>query len=135
MEFASPAIEEANRRASELGVGARLIVDDLTDLQEVRGCYDFLVDYGALDDLSRKGRDLYVQNLLSLTQRGSQLLLRCHEWLPRWWEKSVPFPACEPGEADRRHGAHFRIERIAGTKAPAIWKLLPGFAAYLMTPL
>lgn len=133
VDFASPAIEKANRRATELGVGARFVVDDLTNLQEVRGPYDFLVDYGALDDLSRKDRDLYVQNVLPLTHPGSQFLLWCHEWPPRWWEKSLPLPAFEPGEAERRFGAHFQIERIAGTKAPAMWKLLPGFAAYLMT--
>ena len=106
VDFVSRAIEKANDRAKELGIGVRFVIDDLTGLQEVRGPYDFLVDYGALDDLSRKDRDLYAQNVLPLSHPGSQFLLWCHEWPPRWWEKSLPSLAFEPGEAERRFGAH-----------------------------
>ena len=51
-----------------------------------------------------------------------------------WWERFLPvMQAFEPGEAERRFGQHFEIERITGTETPKMWKWPPGFAAYLMT--
>jgi hypothetical protein len=39
--------------------------------------------------------------------------------------------ALRPGEAERRFGAFFDIDRIAGQQRPSGW--LRGYAAYLMT--
>jgi SAM-dependent methyltransferase len=133
VDFASEAIEKAKRSADEAGVSVRFMVDDLTNLRTVEGPFDFLVDYGSMDDLSAKDRDLYRQNVLPLTHPGSHYLLWGHEWPVRWWEKVFASRgAFEPGEAEHLFGDYFDIERIAGTDLPEMSKLQPGYAAYLM---
>jgi SAM-dependent methyltransferase len=131
VDFAPAAIEKARQRADTARVNVRFIVDDLTDLREVKGSFDLLVDYGALDDLRPGDRDLYVRNVLPLTHPGSRYLLWCFEWSTRWWERLLLEMALEPGEAERRFGAHFEIERIAGKTRSTGWP--PAFAVYLMT--
>jgi SAM-dependent methyltransferase len=131
IDFAAPAIEKARRRADAAGVSVRFVVDDLTDLRKVTGPFDLLVDYGALDDLRPLDRDLYVRNVLPLARPGSRYLLWCFEWSTRWWERLFFAMALEPGEAERRFGVHFEIERIAGKAGSSGWPR--GFAAYLMT--
>jgi SAM-dependent methyltransferase len=133
VDFAASAIEKAKRRANAAGVRAQFVVDDLTNLRKVKGTFDLLVDYGALDDLGRPDRDLYVRNMLPLTRAGSRYLLWCFEWSVRWWERLIPFfeGPFEPGEAEQRFGEYFQIERIAGKTNLSGWPR--GFAAYLMT--
>jgi hypothetical protein len=94
---------QRHRLAAEAGVAVTFIQDDLTDLRHVSGTFDLLVDYGTLDDLSLKDRELYRQNMLPLTRPGSRFLLYCFEWSLRWWERLIPrFPgAFEPGEVQR----------------------------------
>jgi SAM-dependent methyltransferase len=134
VDFAASAVEKARRRANAAGVTVRFVVDDLTDLRSVNGSYDFLVDYGTIDDLGQADRDLYIQNMVPLTHPGSRYLLWCFEWPQRWWERFVPFEqAFVPGEAQRRFGQDFEIERIAGSYTPKMWRWQIGFAAYLMT--
>jgi SAM-dependent methyltransferase len=137
VDFAASAIEKARENASEAGVPVRFVVDDLTELRRVDGSFDFLLDYGTLDDLRRRDRDLYVQNLLALTHTGSQYLLWAHEWPSRWWERLLARllgagVAFEPGEAEIRFGEHFDIERIAGSAEVDYSRWPPGYAAYLM---
>ncbi len=131
VDFAASAIAKARRRANAAGVRAQFVVDDLTNLRKVKGTFDLLVDYGALDDLGRTGRDLYVRNILPLTRAGSRYLLWCFEWPVRWWERLIPLFPFEPGEAEQRFGEYFQIERIAGKTDLSGWPR--GFAAYLMT--
>jgi len=137
VDFAASAIEKARRRADAAGVRAQFVVDDLTNLRQVQGTFDFLMDYGTLDDLRPKDRDLYMRNVLPLTHPDSHYLLWCFEWPLRRWERllfQVAFfgaMALEPGEAERRFGEHFEIERIAGKTNLSGWPR--GFAAYLMT--
>lgn len=108
------------------------IEDDLTNLRHVSGPFDLLVDYGTLDDLPLKDRELYMQNVLPLTRPGSQFLLYCFEWEPRWWERRFfARMACEPGEIRRRFAPYFEIERYAEGTTDS-W-LMPGWAVYLMT--
>jgi len=134
VDFATSAVELGRTRAQEAGVQVEFIVDDLTDLRHVSGTFDLLVDYGTLDDLKPKDRDLYVQNVLPLTHPGSLFLLFGFEWPARWWER--PFHsrmALDLGETERRFGEHFEIERIAGTRVPNFSQWPPGHATYLMT--
>lgn len=97
-------------------------MDDLTDLRQVEGTFDFLVDYGSMEKLVGRARDRYVSSLLKLTKEGSLFLFVYHEWASRWWVKLNPF-AVRPGEVERRFGPHFHIEPIVGEI---------GSAAYLM---
>ncbi len=109
------------------------IVDDLTNLRYVSGRFDFLLDYGVLDDLRAGQRELYLRNMLPLTHAGSRYLLWGFEYPMRWWEKLVPFfdVPFYPGEIEHRFGSYFEIERIAGKVDYSKWP--PGYAAYLMT--
>lgn len=133
VDFSPGAIKLGRERALRAGVTAKFVEDDLTDLQQVTGPFDLLVDYGTLDDLHPKDRDLYVENVLPLTRRGSLFLLFCFEWSARWWERLLPttWGALAPGEAVRLFGQHFEIERIAGESYPSGY--FRGFAVYLMT--
>jgi cyclopropane fatty-acyl-phospholipid synthase-like methyltransferase len=132
VDFAQAAIELGQKRMAEAGVKVNFIRDDLTDLRQVSGTFDLLVDYGTLDDLKPKQRELYMRNVLPLTHPGSQFLLYCFEWKPRWWER--PFfnsLACEPGEIEQRFGPFFEIECYSRSVNYSRWPA--GEAVYLMT--
>ena len=132
VDFAKAAIEKAEERAQQEGVKVSYIVDDLTDLHNVSGTFDFLVDYGVLDDLRLRQREAYVQNMLPLTHPGSLYLLWGFEYPMRWWEKFIPFydVAFYEGEVEERFGKYFEIERFASELDYSKWP--PGYAAYLM---
>jgi len=137
VDYAAAAIEMGRARAEEAGVEVDFLVDDLTDLRQVTGTFDLLVDYGTLDDLRPGDRDRYLTNILPLTRPGSQYLLYCFEWSIRWWERLLfrlvlfSAMAMEPGEVERRFGEHFHIEQIAREINYDSWP--PGYAVYLMT--
>ena len=62
------------------------------------------------------------------------IMLYSFEWEPRWWERwlvalGAPL-ALEPGEAERRFGDDFEIERFAETVTGSA--LIPATATYLM---
>lgn len=132
VDYAKAAIAKAKERAEESGVQIHFILDDLTDLRHVAGTYDFLLDYGVLDDLRLHQRDPYLKNMLPLTHPGSRYLLWGFEYPIRWWERYLPFYDIpfSSGEIEQRFGPYFEIEKIAGT---VDWsKFPPGYAAYLM---
>lgn len=66
VDYAPSAIELGRNRARDANVSVNFIVDDLTNLRHISGTFDFLADYGTLDDLSLKDRNLYVQNVQDL---------------------------------------------------------------------
>jgi SAM-dependent methyltransferase len=137
VDFAASAIELGQKRARHARVKAEFVKDDLTNLQHVDGVFDFLVDYGTLDDLRPGDRDLYLNNVLSLTHHGSLFLLYCFEWSPSWWERlllRVAFfgaVALKPGEVKQRFSQYFKIEEIARAINQRGWPR--GWAVYLMT--
>jgi len=131
VDFASAAVDLGKKRAAEAGVMVDFIQDDLTNLSNVSGSFDLLIDYGTLDDLHPSQRDLYLQNVLPLTHPGSQFVLYCFEWQPHGWEHLVyDRLALRLNEAYDRFSRYFEIEKIAGEQN------LPGFprgwAVYLM---
>jgi len=132
VDFAAAALEKASERAKDANVQVVFVQDDLTNLQKVSGTFDFLLDYGVLDDLRLPQREPYVKNMLTLTHAGSRYLLWGFEYPLRWWERYLPFydiPFAD-GEIDQRFGAYFEIERIAGVLD---WsRFPPGYATYLM---
>lgn len=132
IDFAPGAIEKAVAKRNTAGVDVEFVVDDFTNLRSLRGPFEFALDYGVLDDLTDKDRAHYVDTLLKLTAPGSQYLLWCFEWAPRWWERPWhQVMALVPGEADARFGKHFEIVRVAGQNVDYS-KYPPAFAAYLM---
>jgi SAM-dependent methyltransferase len=133
VDYSPAAIKLGRGRAREAGVAVTFIEDDLTNLQQVNNTFDLLVDYGTLDDLNPSERDRYMKNVLPLTHKNSLFLLFCFEWKTRWWERLLTFigtMAIEPGEAQRRFGEFFTIERIAGGKTGS--SFMPAEATYLM---
>jgi SAM-dependent methyltransferase len=120
VDFAPSAIAKARRRAEAAGVRVAFIVDDLTNLEKVKGTFDFLTDFGALDTFGSKCRDLYVRTVLPLTHPGSRYLLSCWEWSWSWWERLLQMPL-EPGEVERRFGEYFEIEKILSETNPRHW--------------
>ncbi len=133
VDFSQAAIEKARQTATTAGIKIHFVVDDLTGLRHVSGQFDFLLDYGVLDDLSLRQREAYVQNMLPLARLGSRYLLWGFEYPLRWWERLIPFydRPFEAGEIAGRFGAYFEIEKIAGEVNWSSWP--PGYAAYLMT--
>jgi SAM-dependent methyltransferase len=133
IDFSPVALAKATARADAAGVTVRYERGDLTALPDHLRPFDLLVDYGTLDDLGPAQRDRYVASVLPLAAPEARFLLWCFHWPPRWLDRRLRFMPIEPGEIERRFGAAFRIERIAGTGRPRMWRPIPGFAAYLMT--
>ena len=132
IDFAPAAIEKGRSLARQAGVSVNFILDDLTNLKHLAGTFDLLVDYGTLDDINPKQRDLYLRNMLPLTHPGSLFLLYAFEWEPRWWER--PFYsslALDLGEARLRFSPYFQVEEIA--RKQEMRGLPGGYAVYLMT--
>jgi SAM-dependent methyltransferase len=133
IDFAPAALVKARAAAARAGVSVEFVEDDLTALACDHGVFDLLVDYGTLDDLSTANRARYVDNVAPLAARGAQFLLWCFQWVPRTWERWLGVGPMAPGEVDERFGALFSIERVAGNDEPNRLRLIPGFAAYLLT--
>ena len=130
----------ARKKAMAARVLAHFVVDDLTNLKNVTGPFDVLVDYSTLDDMTDEERDRYVQNVQPLTHPGSQFVLYCLEWTLSWWEKltlrllsrfGIGQLTLEPGEVKRRFGEHFHIYKVAGETQKHDYPR--GYAVYLMT--
>jgi SAM-dependent methyltransferase len=147
VDFASSAIAKAKGKAESARLKAEFFVDDLTNIQNVSGTFDFLVDAGVLDVLHPKSRDLYVKNVLTLTHPGSWFFLYGWEWALSRWERillrrlSLFGAILEPGEIEHRFGEYFEIERIFHETNPRHGLIAvmtgrakaPGYAVYLLT--
>lgn len=134
VDYSEGAIELGRKRTRESGVEVNFIVDDLTNLKQVIGQFDLLVDYGTLDDLVPNQRELYLRNVIPLTHAHSLFLLYCFEWIPRWWERITGFAdhmMLLPGEVEQRFGPHFEIECYTRSMDYSKWPA--GEAVYLMT--
>jgi cyclopropane fatty-acyl-phospholipid synthase-like methyltransferase len=133
-------IDLARRRAMKAHLPVKFVIDDLTDLQEIDGTFDVLIDYSTLDDLHPEQRDRYVENVVPLTHPGSQFVLYCLEWTLSWWEKltlqvlsrfGFGQLTLEPGEVERRFSKFFFIQKVAGETQKHNYPR--GYAVYLMT--
>ncbi|HZY45181.1 MAG TPA: class I SAM-dependent methyltransferase [Anaerolineae bacterium] len=133
VDYAEAAIEKARARARDAGVQVNFIVDDLTNPLHVSGTFDFLLDFGVLDDLRPRQREPYLRNMLPLTHSDSHYLLWGFEYPIRRWEKFMPFYDVPfyPGEIEQRFGQYFEIEKTASKLDYSKWP--PGYAAYFMT--
>ena len=100
VDFSPTAIKRAILNAKSADEKVNFVEDDLTDLQQVSGKFDLLVDFGALNDLNPSDRDAYMENVLPLTHSSSNFILMC-------FSKSVP-----PDEVKIRFGDHFNITNL-----------------------
>lgn len=101
LDISPTAIAMAQTAAQKAGVSAKFIVDDLTDLSNVDGRFDLMLDYGALNDLNQAQRDAYMTEVLPLAAEESQFLLMCFD---------NKLPSEEIGD---RFGHAYDIERVA----------------------
>ncbi len=137
IDFAPSAIAKAREKARKAGTAVDFRVDNLTQLRNVEGQFDLLVDYGTLDDLGFRQRADYVREVVPLARPGAHFLLWCFEWELRRVERLLtsilPFGklALGSGEVQERFGARFHIEQLAGEADLPGWPR--GWAAYLMT--
>jgi SAM-dependent methyltransferase len=117
VDFSRAAIKKARRNAKAAGIEVQFLLDDLTDLQHVQGTFDLVTDFGALNDMSQKSRDLYMENVLPLTHENSYYLMFCFDRM------------LAPDEVRHRFKDYFTIEVI--DERPGDF---PGrLALYLMT--
>jgi SAM-dependent methyltransferase len=137
IDFAPSAIAKAREKARTAGAAVDFRVDNLTQLRDVEGQFDLLVDYGTLDDLGFRQRADYVREVVPLARPGAHFLLWCFEWelrpVERLLTSILPFGklALGPGEVQERFGTRFHIEQLAGEADLSGWPR--GWAAYLMT--
>lgn len=135
-DYSPAAIALCQQRGAAAGVTVNWIEDNLTELQHVRGPFDFLVDWGVYDDLSQPDRRAYLRNILPLTHAHSRFLIYVHQWQPRWWEKPLHrlfggMQPMQPGEVEADFSPHFTIEKI--TERTFSSGFVRGEAVYLMT--
>lgn len=117
VDFSSTAIKKAQRNAIAAGVEVDFFADDLTNLQHPYETYDLVTDFGALNDMSQKSRDRYMDNVLPLTHAGSNYLMFCFDRM------------LSPEEVTRRFKDHFSIEVLEARPGE-----FPGtLTLYLMT--
>lgn len=79
VDFSAVAIEKAIRRAAEVGVEANFVLGDFTseEIPGVEGPFDFLIDFGVLDDLKREDRQKMAATVSRLSRPGSKFLECC----------------------------------------------------------
>ncbi len=108
-DISSRAITKARRKAEMARVSPTFLVGDVTDLAEVEGPFDLVVDNGCFHSLfSSAAKEGYVRTLLRLTQPSSRYFLRCFVKDPR--RRFRPPGLMESGEVERRFSGEFEIE-------------------------
>ncbi|MBI4187092.1 MAG: methyltransferase domain-containing protein [Chloroflexi bacterium] len=131
VDISPRAIARARRKAGAARVSPAFLVSDVTNLTDVDGPFDLVVDNGCLHSLlSSKARQGYVQTLLRLTRPGSGYFLRC---FVRNHLRSPLRAFIEPGEIESRFGGEFDITTLQALP-PGLGSLRPVAldAVYLM---
>jgi len=120
VDFSEVAIAKARRRAEEAGVEANLVVGDLTapSIDGIEGPYDFLLDFGTLDDLRGEAREKMAAMITRLSRPGTKYLEYCFygvtEELPRFsFRGTSRFSHIAPGELEDLFGESWDIEKLS----------------------
>ena len=120
VDFSAVALAKAEARAAEVGVRCRFVLGDLTAdaIPGAEGPFDFLVDFGTLDDLKGDARRRMASTIDRLSDPGSVLLEWCFHARPAdlpWFSMSGPsrlIGAIAPGELDEMFGARWDIQTL-----------------------
>lgn len=75
VDFIPQAIDEARRRAQQLGADIRFHVANVLELNFLKTTYDFGVDVGCCHNMTENELKLYVQQLARLIHPGALFLL------------------------------------------------------------
>lgn len=120
VDFSDVAVHKAEQRAKEAAIDAHFVVGDLTreSTVGVEGPFDFLTDFGTLDDLRGDDRRAMAGTITSLARPGTKFLEYCFygetDELPRFSFKGTSkYSHIAPGELDRLFGEHWDIEDFA----------------------
>lgn len=117
VDFSPVALRKARRRAKDAGVECSFVEGDLTTdtIPGLEGAFDFLLDFGTLDDLKGVGRERMAATIDRLARPQSVLVEWCFyaRWdqLPRFsfTGPSRFAPTIEPGELERLFGDRWEI--------------------------
>lgn len=101
VDISPTAISMARSSAHATGVDATFFVDDLTKPSRLKGKFDLIVDYGALNDLNPTQRDAYMRTVLPLGAAGSQFVLMC-------FDSKLPYR-----EVVERFGTTYAVEHVS----------------------
>lgn len=133
VDFAPVAVEKARARVAAVGVDARFVVGDLTagSIPGIEGAFDFLVDFGTLDDLRGEARVAMAATVDRLSRPGSRFLEYCFygktEELPVFsFRGTSKLSHIAPGELEQLFGERWDIEPFSQDDD---WKV----AAFLLT--
>jgi SAM-dependent methyltransferase len=125
VDFSNRAINKARLRAKEANVDAKFLVGDVTNLKDIKGKFDLVVDNTCLHTIySSKARDKYVQTVLNLTKTDSHYFLRCFVKDPV--KRVNPISSLVRlglNEVEQRFDKYFEIEKIR--------KPFPGMVVYI----
>lgn len=78
VDFAWRAVRLARRRLEQAGIQAEVLLGDVTDLGDVRGLFDLILDIGCYHSLPPERRSLYQRNVERLLADGGTFLLYAH---------------------------------------------------------
>lgn len=120
VDFSEVAIAKARRRAEEATVEANLVVGDLTapSIDGIEGPYDFLIDFGTLDDLRGDARERMAATITRLSRPGSKYLEYCFygvtEELPRFsFRGTSKLSHIAPGELETLFAERWDVEKLS----------------------
>lgn len=121
VDFSPVAVDKAKTRAREAGgpENLRFVVSNLSaaSIEGGEQRFDFLLDFGTLDDLQEPHRTRMAQLITHVAAPGARFLLWCFygrsEDMPRVVRGRVS-PSIEPGELEQKFGADWEIEELEG---------------------
>jgi SAM-dependent methyltransferase len=121
VDFSPVAIDKAKARAREAGgpENLRFVVANLSaaSIPGADGGFDFLLDFGTLDDLQEPHRTRMAELITHIAAPGARFLLWCFygraDDMPRVLQGRVS-PSIEPGELERKFGDDWDIEELEG---------------------
>lgn len=120
IDFSEVAITKARARAAAAGVEPTFVVGDLTApaIDGIEGPFDFLVDFGTLDDLNGEARRAMAATVTRLSRPGSLFLEYCFygvtEELPRIsFSGTSRMSHIAPGELEELLGDDWAVEEFA----------------------
>lgn len=120
VDFSEVALRKAGKRAAGAGVEAFFVRGDLTadHIEGVEGSFDFIIDFGTLDDLKGGNRALMAQTVTRLARPGTVFLEYCFygetadlPWIS--FRGTSKMSHIAPGELDELFGDHWEIKPFA----------------------
>lgn len=118
IDFSAVALEKARSRAEEAGVNPTFVKGDLTStaIPGLAGHFDFLLDFGTLDDLRGTAREEMAALVTRLARPGARFL----EWCFYGETEELPLISFK-GTSKMTHIAPGELERLFGRA----WDIVP----------